>query len=58
MEFEEHSGANLFSSGGTILIILFNLFVSCYDVVEHDFGAFLPVKLSEDWVQVLFFELL
>ena len=58
MKLEEHSSTNLFSSGGTSFVVLLNLFVTCYNVIEHDFGAFLSLKLVEDWVQVLFFELL
>ena len=57
MKLEEHSSTNLFSSGGTSFVVLLNLFVTCYSVIEHDFGAFLSLKLVEDWVQVLFFEL-
>ena len=56
MKLEEHSSTNLFSSGGTSFVVLLNLFVTCYNVIEHDFGAFLSLKLVEDWVQVLFFE--
>ena len=40
-----------------LVVVLLNLFVTCYNVIEHDFGAFLSLKLVEDWVQVLFFEL-
>ena len=58
MKLEEHSSTNLFSSGGTSFVVLLNLFVTCYNVIEHDFGAFLTMELVEDWVQVLFFELL
>ena len=58
MKLEEHSSTNLFSSGGTSFVVLLNLFVTCYNVIEHDFGAFLSLKLVEDWVQVLFFEVL
>ena len=58
MKLEEHSSTNLFSSGGTSFVVLLNLFVTCYNVIEHDFGAFLSLKLVEDWVQVFFFELL
>ena len=47
MKLEEHSSTNSFSSSGT-----------SYVVIEHDFGAFLSLKLVEDWVQVLFFEVL
>ena len=54
MKLEEHSSTNLFSSG-TSFVVLLNLFVTCYNVIEHDFGAFLSLKLVEDWVQVLFF---
>ena len=57
MKLEEHSNTNLFSSGGTSFVVLLNPFVTCYNVIEHDFGAFLSLKLVEDWVQVLFFEL-
>ena len=58
MKLEEHSSTNLFSSGGTSFVVLLNLFVTCYNVIEHDFGAFLSMELVEDWVQVLLFELL
>ena len=58
MKLEEHSSTNLFSSGGTSFVVLLNLFVTCYNVIEHDFGAFLSMKLVEDWVQVFFFEVL
>ena len=58
MKLEKHSSTNLFSSGGTSFVVLLNLFVTCYNVIEHDFGAFLSMELVEDWVQVLFFELL
>ena len=58
MKLEEHSCKNSFSSGGTSFLVLLNLFVTCYNVIEHDFGAFLSLKLVEDWVQVLFFEVL
>lgn len=57
MKLEEDSSTNIFSSGGTSFVVLFNSVVSCYNVLEHNFGAFLSVQLSEDWVQVLFFEL-
>ena len=58
MKLEEHSSTNLFSSGGTSFVVLLNLFVTCYNVIEHDFGAFLSMELVEDWIQVLLFELL
>ena len=58
MKLEEHSSTNLFSSGGTSFVVLLNLFVTCYNVIENDFGAFLSMELVEDWVQVLLFELL
>ena len=58
LEEKEHSSTNLFSSGGTSFEVLLNLFVTCYNVIEHDFGAFLSMELVEDWVQVLLFELL
>ena len=58
MKLEKHSCKNSFSSGGTSFVVLLSLFVTCYNVIEHDFGAFLSLKLVEDWVQVLFFELL
>ena len=58
MKLEEHSSTNLFSSGGTSFVVLLNLLVTCYNVIEHDFGAFLTMELVEDWVQMLFFELL
>ena len=58
MKLEEHSCKNSFSSGGTSFLVLLNLFVTCYNVIEHDFGAFLSLKLVEDWVQVFFFEVL
>ena len=58
MKLEEHSSTNLFSSAGTSFVVLLNLFVTCYNVIEHDFGAFLSMELVEDWIQVLLFELL
>ena len=58
MKLEKHSSTNSFSSGGTSFVVLLNHFVTCYNVIEHDFGAFLSVELVEDWVQVLFFKLL
>ena len=58
MKLEEHSCKNSFSSGDTSFVVLLNLFVTCYNVIEHDFGAFLSMELVEDWVQVLLFELL
>ena len=58
MKLEEHSSTNSFSSSGTSYVVLLDLFVTCYNVIEHDFGAFLSMELVEDWVQVLLFELL
>ena len=58
MKLEKHSSTNWFSSGGTSFVVLLNLFVTCYNVIEHDFGAFLSMELVEDWIQVLLFELL
>ena len=58
MKLEEHSSTNSFSSSGTSYVVLLDLFVTCYNVIEHDFGAFLSLKLVEDWVQVFFFEVL
>ena len=58
MKLEGHSSTNLFSTGDTSFVVLLNIFVTCYNVIEQNFSAFLSLKLVEDWVQVFLFELL